>query len=75
MYKTDILSVSVHILQLNACCLLNVSSIGGFNEKFCFVIFLPKKPFYNTLISIYHIPIKVYSKSYQILPKFYYGKI
>ena len=75
MHKTDILSVSVHILQLNACCLLNVSNIVELSKRFRFVIFLPKKPFYNTLISIYHIPIKVYSKSYQILPKFYYGKI
>ena len=39
MYKTDILSVSVHILQLNACCLLNVSNIVELSKRFRFVIF------------------------------------
>ena len=39
MYKTDILSVSVQILQLNACCLLNVSNIVELSKKFRFVIF------------------------------------
>jgi hypothetical protein len=43
MYKTDILSVSVHILQLNACCLLNVSNIVELSKRFRFVIFLAEK--------------------------------